>query len=117
MTLTVKVYVPFLKNCATKAVMSLRLVVNEMVTVSPGPPALPAPPPRLDTLNGRDIQACGGILGNLNDRSHSGEVLALMLGIGQMVPGDGISSSLPERVLQGNLDVEQPREIHEAEQQ
>src|ERR1700730_12094744 len=46
--LDVKVYAPFGKNCPTKGVISFRLLVSETVTVSPGPPALPLPPAKIE---------------------------------------------------------------------
>jgi hypothetical protein len=46
--LDVKVYCPLGKSRETIGVISVRLVVSEIVTVSPGPPALPVPPPKLE---------------------------------------------------------------------
>ena len=46
--LEVKVYSPLGNNRAMIGVINCRLVVKEMVTVSPGPPALPTPPAKLE---------------------------------------------------------------------
>ena len=98
-------------------VMSCRLVVREMISVSPGPPALPLSSADAGDLNVGDIDTDCRLLGNLNNGIHARQGLAGMFGVGKMVSGNAITPRFPHRILKIHLDVEQTREVEDRKYQ
>ena len=94
-------------------VMSFRLVVREIIRVSPGPPALPVPPPDAGDLNVGDIKTHCRLLRNLNNRIHAREVLAGMVRVGKVAACDTKTSRLPHRILKVHFNVKQTREVED----